>query len=101
MSLCGRCRSPRRCFAPRKLHSPAGVLLALVLSAPAAGQPPGKPAFRTDVYGDPLPERAVCRLGTTRLLHGGFVTATAFSGDGRRFASASIDGSVVVWEWPS
>jgi WD40 repeat protein len=40
-------------------------------------------------------------LGTTRLLHADFVTAGALSPDGRRFASSAIDGSLIVWEWPS
>jgi WD40 repeat protein len=55
----------------------------------------------TDQDGFPLPERAVCRLGSSRFLHADTVIATAFSPDGKRFASASIDGQGVVWEWPS
>jgi WD40 repeat protein len=67
-------------------------------SAPA---PKIDPIPLMDRYGDPLPPRAVCRLGTLRLLHKDFVTAAAFSPDGKRFASTAIDGSLMVWEWPS
>jgi len=55
----------------------------------------------TDQDGVPLPERAVCRLGSNRFLHADSVIATAFSPDGKRFASASGDGQGMVWEWPS
>ena len=56
---------------------------------------------RTDLDGAPLPERAICRLGSDRFLHTGFITRTAFSPDGKRFASASANGEVKVWEWPA
>jgi WD40 repeat protein len=60
-----------------------------------------EPSNRVDAYGDPLPPRAICRLGTTRLLHTSSVTGAAFSPDGRLFASASNEDRVIVWEWPS
>ena len=53
-------------------------------------------AAATDRYGDPLPARVVSRLGTLRLRHHDSVIATAFSADGRRFASASADRTVVA-----
>jgi WD40 repeat protein len=74
----------------------------LIVSGGARAEPPeDKPNRRIDHYGDPLPWRAVSRLGTTRLLHADFVTASVFSPDGRRFASSAIDGSLIIWEWPS
>ncbi len=58
-----------------------------------------KPA--TDGDGAMLPARAVCRLGSNRLLHADFIVATAFSPDGRKFASASCDQQGMLWEWPT
>jgi len=75
--------------------------LLIVFGRAWAELPEGKSNRRVDQYGDPLPWRAVSRLGTTRLLHADFVTAGVFSQDGRRFASSAIDGSLIVWEWPS
>ncbi len=60
-----------------------------------------KPGTHVDHYGDPLPERAVCRLGTRRPLHYTSVINVAFSPDGRRFASTALDGTLVVWSWLS
>jgi WD40 repeat protein len=54
---------------------------------------------RTDVYGDPLPEGVVARLGSVRFRHPGAVREVAFSPDGKRIA-ASSDGQnmVVIWD---
>ncbi len=69
---------------------------------PAADQPPKgdeakKP--RTDLYGDPLPEGAIARLGTLRLRHPG-VIAVAFSPDGEKVASAG-GRTIQIWETAS
>lgn len=86
------------------------ICLAVPPGSPVRGEPPqalGAPRpenqtpGRIDGHGDPLPPRAVSRLGTVRLHHRDFVTATVFSPDGKWFASAAIDGSLIVWEWPS
>lgn len=77
------------------------LLLACVGLGVAFAEPAEKPA-RLDVHGDPLPERAVARLGTERLRHGSSVTAVAYSPDGKFLAAASHDaGQVTVWEMPS
>src|SRR5262245_20474073 len=69
------------------------------LTVVAAGR--AQPAPRLDAFGDPLPEHAVARLGTTRLRHPNQIPAVAYSPDGSLLASASIEGRVRVWEMPS
>jgi WD40 repeat protein len=46
-----------------------------------------RPPARVDHYGDPLPEGAVARLGTLRLVHLGQLMSVAVSPDGRVVAS--------------
>jgi WD40 repeat protein len=79
------------------------VLVGVVVAACSAAEPLAEPPQRrVDRYGDPLPDRAIARLGTERLRHGGSVTALAYSADGKLLASASNDDNqVVVWEMPS
>src|SRR5262249_12441942 len=54
---------------------------------------------RVDLYGDPLPEGAIARMGTMSLRHvssGGH--ASSFSPDGKLLATGGGTGTVKVWE---
>jgi WD40 repeat protein len=82
--------------------------LAQAPAAKAATIPPrpaaegGKPA-RTDLYGDPLPRGALARLGTVRLRHPHFSSASfmAFLADGKQVLSAANDGTARLWDTAS
>ena len=93
----------------RSLHitlSLAVVFIALPLLAspqeppPTEKQPPQDqaPKARLDLYGDPLPEGAVARIGTTKLRHSGMVTSLAYSTDGRTISVATADRRIRVWD---
>ena len=66
---------------------------------------PAKPAIqvvqpvtpKTDRFGDPLPDGAIARLGTTRLRQGEGVRNLNFSADGKTLLSADSRG-VNVWD---
>ena len=51
-----------------------------------------------DSFGDPLPEGAVARLGSSRLRHERWVFSLAFSDDGERLLSCSSDGVARLWK---
>jgi WD40 repeat protein len=70
-----------------------GAMTPLLLTAALL-----QPAPRLDTYGDPLPEGAVARLGTTRLRPGGLVSALAFTPDGKQLVTANHVTGVHVWD---
>jgi WD40 repeat protein len=76
------------------------LVLALTVSCPVLyAEPSGKGnKLRRDQAGDPLPAGALARMGTVRWLHGGSITALAFSGDGKQIVSASRDGTARLWD---
>src|SRR5438270_10528986 len=74
----------------------ACAALAAVAQLPAADEQP-----RTDLYGDPLPQGALARLGTTRWRHATPVTYTAFAADGKALLTASQDSLIRLWDMSS
>jgi hypothetical protein len=71
----------------------ACLLPFAVAAMPAdAGDAPGTPATRVDAAGDLLPDGAVARLGSLRLVHVGGVSAVAVSPDGTLLASGVRSG---------
>ena len=79
----------------------AGIVAVVAVSSLCAWavSPETRPATKHDVYGDPLPNGAISRMGTVRFRHGGRITQIAFSPDGKTIYSASPDDKVVrAWE---
>jgi hypothetical protein len=66
------------------------MALCLLLAGPAAGQEAPAPRVRLDAQGDPLPPRALFRLGAARLRFKDSVQALAFSPDGRFLAARGV-----------
>jgi WD40 repeat protein len=64
--------------------------VGLVSKLPAHAEPPAAKAARTDLYGDPLPERALARFGTIYLRSD--FQKLAFRADGKEFYSWRNDG---------
>jgi WD40 repeat protein len=78
----------------------AALVLAALALGPSPllrGEPPPADAGRRDALGDPLPERALARLGSARLRHGAPVTALAYAPGGALLATGGRDGKVRVW----
>ena len=74
------------------------------LSPPPQAERPADPpkanaqaAVRVDRYGDPLPQEAISRLGTTRLRHSLVVSWLQFTPDGQFLISQGGDG-VRIWK---
>ncbi len=64
---------------------------------PPAQEPKSEAAPRLDALGDPLPDGALARLGTTRLRHRDMVCFVGFSAGGKAVVSMGYDG-VRVWD---
>lgn len=75
-----------------------GLLLVGSSLAPADELAPPPREVRVDRYGDPLPEGAMARLGTTRFRHVG-ARSLSFTSDGSRFVTwHSYYRTIHVWD---
>jgi RNA polymerase sigma factor (sigma-70 family) len=74
---------------------------AVMPSEAKAPQPPKsekQEPTHSDRFGDPLPERAVARLGTVRFRMSGLVYACACSPDGKTLAAGCSDSSLILFD---
>src|SRR5262245_28029889 len=77
------------------------ALLAFAIIPCVWGQGPQASPAGKDVYGDPLPEGAIARLGTIRWRHSTTVIFAAFLEGGKSVLSVADDRTIRVWEYPS
>lgn len=69
------------------------TLLVVMTQRPAPGQEP-----RRDLYGDPLPDGAVARIGTTRLRNVTEISRLSLSPDGKLLVTSGDHTSLQVWD---
>jgi RNA polymerase sigma factor (sigma-70 family) len=81
-------------------RSPAGAGEPKQPTTPPTQPPAAKaePGPRTDLVGDPLPDRVLARIGHQRFRHEDMVKGVAVSPDGKTVASATSTGVVRLWE---
>jgi RNA polymerase sigma factor (sigma-70 family) len=87
---------PGQAPAARQEAPPAERAGAVRKNPPKQADAPIRKA--TDLYGDPLPPGAVARLGSNRGRHALYVSALAFSRDGKILATHAQDGTVRLWD---
>jgi WD40 repeat protein len=74
------------------------IPLALAFATLIAGTVPGQGPGRTDLYGDPLPARALLRLGSVRFRSDVPINSLAFSPDGRLLLASGYSNQVIFWD---
>jgi WD40 repeat protein len=74
------------------------VGLLIFVGGACAEPPDDKSSPRTDLYGDPLPEGAIARMGTLRFRFEEPVTEIVFAPDGKTIAATIRDGTVRLCE---
>ncbi len=67
-----------------------------------ANAPPDTPTTekteRTDLYGDPLPPRALVRIGTVRFRAANCIGQIAYSPDGKTLAARDVNGKIFLFD---
>jgi WD40 repeat protein len=91
----------------KKLLSTIGVILGVVLALAGAARaaeepipellPAPAPEAGVDRLGDPLPPRALARLGSARLRHGNYISFLGFSPDAKEIVTRDGSGLWRVW----
>jgi WD40 repeat protein len=77
------------------LHRILPLVCLGIIGVPVAAQ---HASARIDVFGDPLPPAALCRMGTIRLRHGALVQDVQFIADGKWLMTGSHDNTVRIWD---
>src|SRR5438552_3669210 len=77
------------------------ILFGLNEIARAEPPTPIPKPVRTDLYGDPLPQGAIARMGTLRFRNDRPITCVAFAPDGKTLVTASGIRTVRLWETAS
>jgi WD40 repeat protein len=72
-------------------------LIVVCLLSSAAIADPLQPMPRTDLYGDPLPDGAIARLGTVRLRHAG-LSDFVFQAGGKTILTSGSDRVLRFWD---
>src|SRR5215831_12233927 len=85
--------SPARTYAMRLGILQSAALVLLLIPGALLGEEP-----RVDRYGDPLPARAIARLGTVRWRHGDGASFVAFLPGGKEVLSVGRDDFVRFWD---
>jgi WD40 repeat protein len=95
---------PRRVVRGKTVAAVAALLSVFALGRDAAAGGGSTDSLkrtgpqRQDAVGEPLPPRALARLGTTRLRHVGIVQDACLTPDGKLLCTCTLGGNVWVWD---
>jgi RNA polymerase sigma factor (sigma-70 family) len=80
---------------PEKQIEPSSEAKA---KTPEPPKPEKQQRARIDRYGDPLPDGAIARLGTTRFRHGGAIGSLYFTPDGKTLVTCGLWDGIRIWD---
>jgi WD40 repeat protein len=104
---CGGARGGGWSSEPLAPRAPAEVSVATRRCRATRARPPEPPPAATDVHGDPLPAKAIARLGSLRFFHRGGARGLTLLDRGRRLVSVGARaggradperGAVRLWD---